>query len=247
MRKTAIQDKTGTTSSEQFARKRESYFRKLAALQDRVIARPAEWPQRPIISDEQRRVYGLAVCDILDRRFRRIMKDKKIDVDQFARELYDVGGNDYWFSPEYTRDYHPDGSYTPQPRCRLLEFIEGELSLPPEAELRLLEMALGYEPNQILTNYFFDQDDKILDFLVAHNYLNEQYRETHKLRKSRRVKGYNRKKEDAAKQQREAMEQFQKDEAERKKEKKETFLTRLRNLALGEWNEPIEENVYEEV
>ena len=41
---TANQDKPEVTPEEKFARKRESYFKKLAAVRDRVIARPIGWP-----------------------------------------------------------------------------------------------------------------------------------------------------------------------------------------------------------
>jgi len=235
------------TPEVRFAKRRESYFRKLAAIRDKVLVRPTGWPRRPAISDENRKLCNLVVADVLAKRFKRVMKEQNLDVDDFAKHLHDVAGNDYWFSPEYRRDYHADGSYTPRPRCRLKEFIEGELPLPPENELRLLECALDYEPNQVLTNHYFENDGRILDFLLACGYLDENYRETGRLRRSKRVKAYFRKKEDEERQKQQTLEEYQKQQAEEKKNRRENFISRLKGLALGQWDEPIEENVYEEV
>jgi len=111
--------------------------------------------------------------------------------------------------------------------------------------LRVLECALGYDPNQIFTNFYFEQD-KILDFLLACGYLDEFCRKTRKFRRSRRVKAYEKRREDEEKQRQQALEEYQKDEAERKKKEKESFLGRLKSLALGAWDEP-EDIHYEEI
>ena len=243
---TANQDKPEVTPEEKFAIKRESYFKKLAAVRDRVIARPIGWPTRPSITNEQRKIYNFAVCDILADRFRKILKEKKLNVDQFARELYEIGGDDYWFHPEFERNYYPDGTYDPVQRNRLEEFIEGELPLPPERELRVLECSLDFSPNQVLTNLHFEQD-RILDFLVACRFLDEFYRKTRKFRRSKRVKAYEKRREDEEKQRQKALEEYQKQQAEEKKSRRENFISRLKGLALGQWDEPNEEDILEEI
>jgi len=58
----------------------------------------------------------LAVSDILSKRFAKIIKDKRIDIEEFAKSL----GTD-WYVPCFNRISFKDGTFDPVPRNMLID------------------------------------------------------------------------------------------------------------------------------
>ena len=178
-----------------------------------------------------KQIYDLVICDILTARFLKIIKDKKIDVDEFVKEL---GG--WWFVGAYNRKFYPDGSYDVIPLNRFKQFLNYEsLYLPPKEQLRRLEAKLGYAQNAVCTN--FADGLSIDDFLFGCGYLNEAKQPTRKFHKSPRIKVYRESKIKEIEELRKRQKANAKEQGKLKKEKQKNLFSRIREAALGQWAE----------
>jgi len=131
----------------------------------------------------------LCIADILTSRFRKIVKEKNINIDEFAKQL-----GSWWFLPIWDRRTFPDGSFDAISLNRFKQFLEFEtLYLPGKEYLRRLEARLGYEQDEVCTN--FKENLSTNDFLYACGYLNEKGQLTRKFKNSPRIKLYHKKKE----------------------------------------------------
>jgi len=173
----------------------------------------------------------LAVSDILSKRFAKIIKDKRIDIEEFAKSL----GTD-WYVPCFNRISFKDGTFDPVPRNMLIEFISGRgLFLPNKSALRLLESRLGFKENEILTLYDHRLDLK--HFLIGCEYLDQNGNRTRKFENSPRIKAYFKIKSDEDRELNKARKEALKAQENAKKAKQQSFFNRIKKLALGQFVE----------
>jgi len=232
---------------DEFALMRQAYDTKyITDMNQYVVKRPAYFPQRPVFTETDLRFFKMIVADVMTERFKKILKEKNLKPEDHAHYLFEVGGNTYWYNPQHQRRYHPDGTWTPIPIDRLSLFINGESGLPPDPEMRFLEMSLGYDPLDVCSYQKFG-NERLADFLMSLGFLTERYRRTKKFERSPRIKAFNKKKEQAAKQMQKAAQEVLKEQAKTKKKEKESFLAKLKMMALGGFSEAEEEEYFEEV
>ncbi|MFC1896507.1 hypothetical protein ACFL0Q_07615 [Thermodesulfobacteriota bacterium] len=165
------------------------------------------------------------VADIISARFSRIFKERKIDVDEFAREK----GGSYWYIPRDKTVHHSDGTYTDYPRNMLKEFLEGtSLGLPNKKSLQWLEDKLELEQHSVCT-HLREGGSKLL-FLEAHGFCDQRGRLTEEGLRSPRVRKFVELKEqearDLAARRKEQVER----EAAQKAQKKASRLSNLRKF-----------------
>ncbi len=172
----------------------------------------------------------LVVHDILSKRFNKVIKEKKLDITKFAREL---GG--FWFTPAARRKIHPDGTYDEIPINRLKLFLDNKSTFYiDKGEFERLEKRLGYEENVILTNYLPGITQT--EFLKALDYLTEAGKPTSKYLTSPRIVLMRKQKAREDKELRDRQKAYQKLLA-KKKPKSVLRIERLKKVLTGIWGE----------
>jgi len=179
-----------------------------------------------------RQLADMAIADILSSRFLKVFRERKLDIDEYARGLK----SSFWFVPNYQRRDYPDGTYDYTSLNRLRLFVEDTaLFLPRRADLRVLESALGFRENEICT--IFEENMTPELFLFGLGYLDTEGKPTRTLYRLPRVKAYQKKASEDEKAKRERLKATQQTMVEREKAQTESFYHRIRRLALGRWGE----------
>lgn len=173
----------------------------------------------------------LAISDILTARFEKVVKDKQINVDEYAKGL-----GTWWYVPIWDRKTYSDGTFDPVPMNRLKLFLEYKsLYLPPKNELRILESRLGYGLDKICTNH---QEGLTAEkFLFGCGYLDQAGRPTRKFNNSPRITAYREFKATEAKDLKKRVDASNKEQAKLKKQKQKNLFSKIKNAALGQWAE----------
>ncbi len=172
----------------------------------------------------------LVLADLIAKRFKKIISEQKLDVEEFAKELsFD------WYEPRFNVAYHSDGTSTSYPRNNLARFLSGQnLYMPSGKQLEHLEQKLGLEQHSVASHLKVDDQGNgisIENFLFVYNYLSKDGRPTFKFYRSKRVRSYRKMLEDEAKELKQRREAAAKEAAKAEKKKERNLLERLKKFA----------------
>ena len=176
----------------------------------------------------------LAVCDIMSLRVRKVLKEKGLDPDSFIKSF----SSSFWYVPAADRKRYPDGSYDEVPLNRFDKFLDGTLiALPHKEYMMQLESKLVFKEYELCT--YLQEDLCKTDFLIGIGTLNEHGKKTSKFHRLKTIQTYQKRIAEQEKARRKAAVESAKREAQRAKEKKDSWLSRLKYLATakGFWTE----------